>query len=140
MTHQSLRKQEPMTRSDMARTPEVQPRRRLPSRFIQFVIVASVSVSSPAMADDWLQWGGPNGDFTVEAKGLAEKWPTTGPKQHLQGVFAEPGDTIGDGARSRIAAPGDGADGPQQQRRIVGKNCRQGFCLLGLAIGLATQE
>jgi hypothetical protein len=36
----------------------------------------------PGFAQDWLQWGGPNGDFTVETKGLAEKWPTDGPR-HL---------------------------------------------------------
>ncbi len=33
-------------------------------------------------SQNWLQWGGPNGDFTVESKGLAEKWPAAGPK-HL---------------------------------------------------------
>jgi len=38
-------------------------------------------VSSSALAEDWLQWGGPNGDFTVATKGLAEKWPEGGPKQ-----------------------------------------------------------
>ncbi len=32
-------------------------------------------------AQDWLQWGGPNGDFTVEAIGLSDQWPTDGPKQ-----------------------------------------------------------
>jgi outer membrane protein assembly factor BamB len=29
----------------------------------------------------WLGWGGPRGDFTSEAKGLANTWPTDGPKQ-----------------------------------------------------------
>jgi outer membrane protein assembly factor BamB len=32
-----------------------------------------------ARSQDWLQWGGPNGDFTVAAEGLAEKWPDDGP-------------------------------------------------------------
>ena len=36
---------------------------------------------SPArMAADWLQWGGPAGDFTVEVEGLAEWWPPEGPE------------------------------------------------------------
>jgi outer membrane protein assembly factor BamB len=28
---------------------------------------------------DWPQWGGPNRNFTVEASGLADKWPEDGP-------------------------------------------------------------
>ena len=30
---------------------------------------------------DWLQWGGPNRDFTTTTKGLAASWPAAGPKQ-----------------------------------------------------------
>ena len=30
-------------------------------------------------AQNWLQWGGPNGDFTVEAGDLADQWPAEGP-------------------------------------------------------------
>src|SRR5829696_2626151 len=30
---------------------------------------------------DWLQWGGPNRDFTASSKGLAASWPATGQKQ-----------------------------------------------------------
>ena len=30
---------------------------------------------------DWLQWGGPNRDFTVKSKGLAATWPAAGPRQ-----------------------------------------------------------
>lgn len=29
----------------------------------------------------WPQWGGPHGDFKVGVKGLADKWPDSGPKQ-----------------------------------------------------------
>jgi len=36
--------------------------------------------SHPARADDWLQWGGPAGDFTVQVEGLAEWWPADGPR------------------------------------------------------------
>jgi len=37
-------------------------------------------MARPGLAEDWLQWGGPHGDFTVETKGLAEKWPANGPR------------------------------------------------------------
>lgn len=45
------------------------------------VVVAAALQSQAAYAEDWLQWGGPKGDFTVAATGLAEKWPSCGPKQ-----------------------------------------------------------
>jgi outer membrane protein assembly factor BamB len=41
------------------------------------------SPGSPAGSSDgtgWRQWGGPNRNFIVEATGLAEKWPDTGPR------------------------------------------------------------
>jgi len=47
----------------------------------QAVILAVLLLSRSAVAEDWLQWGGPNGDFTVETTGLAEKFPEGGPKQ-----------------------------------------------------------
>lgn len=33
------------------------------------------------LAEDWLQWGGPTGDFMVEAEGLGDRWPEAGPRQ-----------------------------------------------------------
>ncbi len=44
-------------------------------------LLAVLSVSGPGLAEEWLQWGGPNGDFTVDAAGLAEEWPAEGPRQ-----------------------------------------------------------
>lgn len=35
----------------------------------------------PLSAQDWLQWGGPCGDFNIQASGLAEEWPEEGPRQ-----------------------------------------------------------
>jgi outer membrane protein assembly factor BamB len=29
----------------------------------------------------WPQWGGPNGNFTIETKGLADTWPEDGPRK-----------------------------------------------------------
>ncbi len=37
-------------------------------------------VAFPAQAQ-WLQWGGPNRNFSVDATGLADKWPDGGPKK-----------------------------------------------------------
>lgn len=50
------------------------------SYFTCFVVAAALSAST-LMAGDWLQWGGPNGDFTVPAKGLADTWPEDGPRR-----------------------------------------------------------
>ena len=41
-------------------------------------LLATVNVQAQS---DWLQWGGPNRDFTATSKGLAASWPATGPKQ-----------------------------------------------------------
>jgi len=38
-------------------------------------------LSSNVTAQNWPQWGGPQRNFMVEAKGLAETWPTDGPKR-----------------------------------------------------------
>lgn len=46
-------------------------------------LAAAVTVglfSMSAMAQ-WTQWGGPNRNFMVDSKGLAEKWPEGGPKK-----------------------------------------------------------
>ena len=29
---------------------------------------------------DWLQWGGPNRNFSVDSPGLADRWPDEGPR------------------------------------------------------------
>ncbi len=33
-----------------------------------------------AQSNEWTQWGGPHRNFTVEIKGLASAWPTSGPR------------------------------------------------------------
>jgi hypothetical protein len=37
--------------------------------------------SARAQTASWTQWGGPQRNFVVDAKGLAESWPATGPKR-----------------------------------------------------------
>ena len=38
-------------------------------------------LSVTATAQSWPQWGGPQRNFMVDAKGLAETWPASGPKR-----------------------------------------------------------
>ncbi len=47
--------------------------------FMVFVL-GLVSNSNTSRAQ-WPQWGGPNRDFAVDAKGLADSWPDDGPKK-----------------------------------------------------------
>jgi outer membrane protein assembly factor BamB len=42
---------------------------------------ASDGTPSGNVSASWPQWGGPNRDFKVDARGLADKWPDNGPKQ-----------------------------------------------------------
>lgn len=64
-------------------------------RILVAIFAACLFVSSPSIsartdqaragaarspeAESWRQWGGPNRNFIVNASGLAEKWPETGP-------------------------------------------------------------
>lgn len=43
------------------------------------LLVALAATQSPAQ--DWPKWGGPTGDFKVEVKGLADRWPARGPQR-----------------------------------------------------------
>jgi outer membrane protein assembly factor BamB len=45
------------------------------------LLFASVSLSAqaPPATSAWRQWGGPNRNFIVQATGLADSWPETGP-------------------------------------------------------------
>ncbi len=47
---------------------------------LPLTLVAIFLLSPVSLAADWLQWGGPAGDFTVASEGLAEWWPADGPK------------------------------------------------------------
>ena len=52
-----------------------------------------------AQSQAWPQWGGPNRNFKSEAKGLADSWPASGPRQ----LWSRP---LGEGY-SAIVAEGD---------------------------------
>jgi outer membrane protein assembly factor BamB len=46
-----------------------------------FLVALFVWIALPAFAQtqDWTQWGGPQGNFKADAKGLASSWPEGGP-------------------------------------------------------------
>ncbi len=50
------------------------------TRILAVAGVLTALAASP-VAGQWSQWGGPNQDFKVASKGLAETWPDTGPRQ-----------------------------------------------------------
>lgn len=43
---------------------------------------------------NWLQWGGPSGDFKVNTTGLADKWPENGPEMLWERTLGEGYSTI----------------------------------------------
>lgn len=45
------------------------------------LLLLTASFIEARAQSDWLQWGGPNRDFTASSKGLAATWPATGPRQ-----------------------------------------------------------
>ncbi len=59
--------------------------RRVKSSQRQWVLLVSAvciaGCSSGSGQGNWLQWGGPNRNFVVEAKGLADSWPEAGPNK-----------------------------------------------------------
>jgi outer membrane protein assembly factor BamB len=44
------------------------------------LLLLIVNIDTRAQSD-WLQWGGPNRNFTTSAKGLATTWPANGPRR-----------------------------------------------------------
>lgn len=49
---------------------------------LSLVSVAALGAAGSAQAPaSWTQWGGPTRDFMVASTGLANSWPSTGPKQ-----------------------------------------------------------
>ena len=65
------------------------------------VILVLLLTVRPARADDqqWTQWGGPRGDFSIESSDLAESWPEGGPRQ----LWARP---LGEGVSGILACEG----------------------------------
>ncbi len=67
----------------------------------------------PAAAE-WHQWGGPNGDFTLEGRDLAESWPADGPPRIWERPFGPGYATIvasGDRLYTMYRVPADQIEG-----------------------------
>lgn len=64
-------------------------------RFASFCFMGPVRTITIALAlalaaaGQWPQFGGPNGNFVVEGKGIAETWPAAGPRQLWKRVLGE---------------------------------------------------
>jgi len=48
-------------------------------RWTPIVLALVMRAPGPSRGENWPQWGGPRRYFTVEADGLAERWPHGGP-------------------------------------------------------------
>ena len=53
-------------------------------RLLAIVFLLALPLTALGQSSDWAQWGGPNRNFTSEAKGLAANWPATGPRRVWQ--------------------------------------------------------
>jgi outer membrane protein assembly factor BamB len=53
-------------------------------RLLAIVFLLALPLTALGQSSDWAQWGGPNRNFTSEAKCLAANWPATGPRRVWQ--------------------------------------------------------
>ncbi|HEX8029857.1 MAG TPA: PQQ-binding-like beta-propeller repeat protein, partial [Vicinamibacterales bacterium] len=49
--------------------------------FVTAFVTLSSTLFAQGTAPSWTQWGGPTRDFMVPSTGLANSWPTTGPRR-----------------------------------------------------------
>ncbi|UCG31709.1 MAG: hypothetical protein JSU68_08570, partial [Phycisphaerales bacterium] len=99
MTNSFLRCNRVRTALTTPRPSRLQTGRQQWFRPLHLTVLALLLLPRPALAEDWLQWGGPNGDFTVQTTGLADKWPADGPVQ----LWKRP---LGDGYSSILCKSG----------------------------------
>ena len=45
------------------------------------LILFGAPATAGAQETEWLQWGGPHGDFMTDVTGLADSWPEAGPPE-----------------------------------------------------------
>jgi outer membrane protein assembly factor BamB len=62
-------------------------------------LLVAPGCATNAMAQDWLQWGGPGRNFISDSKGLADSWPAGGPRR----LWSR---TLGEGHSSVLAEKG----------------------------------
>jgi outer membrane protein assembly factor BamB len=91
-------------------------------RFALPLLLVTVLVTpGNAQAPAWTQWGGPTRDFMVPATGLADAWPSTGPKKQWSRPLGEGHSAIlSEGGRLyTLYRPATGARGRFAQEEIV---------------------
>ena len=67
-----------------------------PTRLLLIASWVAALAGQVCLAEDWLQWGGPNRDFKVSSPSLAESWPEEGPPR----IWSRP---LGDGYSAIVA-------------------------------------
>ncbi|MEE8201756.1 MAG: PQQ-binding-like beta-propeller repeat protein, partial [Candidatus Acidoferrales bacterium] len=70
-----------------------------PARLLLVASLVAALAGQVCLAEDWLQWGGPNRDFKVSSPGLAESWPEEGPPR----LWSRP---LGEGYSAIVAENG----------------------------------
>ena len=60
---------------------------RLVSLFILSILL--IGENGLLSAQEWLQWGGSDGNFKIESAKLNENWPTAGPVQKWRRPLGE---------------------------------------------------
>jgi outer membrane protein assembly factor BamB len=81
---QILRNPHPALIETMAQLKELSLRKLI----LATVLLPAIQIAALAQSD-WAQWGGPHRNFITEAKGLATKWPETGPRRVWQRELGE---------------------------------------------------
>jgi outer membrane protein assembly factor BamB len=66
---------------------------------MMLAMLVGLGCCSNAIAQDWLQWGGPSRNFISDSKGLADSWPAGGPLR----LWSR---TLGEGHSSVLAEKG----------------------------------
>lgn len=85
--------------------------RPLPRRpFCLVTSLVTLALASPAFADDWPQWRGPQRDGISRETGLLKQWPSGGPKLDWKATRLGGGYSGVSVAAGRIYTMGDGAD------------------------------
>ena len=70
-----------------------------PAKLLLVASLVAALAGQVCLAEDWLQWGGPNRDFKVSSPGLAESWPEEGPPR----LWSRP---LGEGYSAIVAENG----------------------------------
>ena len=87
--------------------------RRIALGIVSLALLLATPVTPGWCGKDWPQWGGPNRDFKVDTKGLADRWPDEGPPRLWSRELGEGYSTvISDGVSLSTSNSAPGAISP----------------------------